>query len=165
MATQSNASDQLFLLDTREDLQEHLLNMLKKGRKDIAIFSHKLDPVLFNNDSISAAISGVARSSHASKVRIAIEQPQVLVESSHQILSLAQRLVSKISIQKVTIEPQDSYQFVIVDRDKLWLQHSEEHFTGFANYDARPEVKRFLAIFNELWKYSEEDSRLRVLSL
>jgi len=121
MATQSKTSDQLFLLDTQEDLQKHLLGILEKGRKDIAIFSHKLDPVLFNHDAISSAISCVARSSQASTVRIAIEQAEALVEVNHKILTLAQRLVSKISIQKITIEPQDSYQFVIVDQDKLWL--------------------------------------------
>lgn len=165
MATQSKTSDQLFLLDTREDLQEHLLKILDEGRKDIALFSYSLDTALFNNDAVCSAISKIARSSHVSTVRIAIEEPQALVEANHKVLALAQRLVSKISVRKITIKPQDNYQFVIVDKDKLWLQHGQEHFTGLANYDARPEAKRFLNLFNDFWKYSQEDPRLRALTL
>lgn len=163
MSSVSSTSDTLFLLDNKTDLQDHLVNMLQQGRKDVAIFSHSLDPTLFNDEALNSAISTIARSSPSSCIRIAIEEPQALVDANHKLLTLSQRLVSKIKIQKITVEPQDPYQFMIVDQDKLWLQHSKDSFTGFANYDARPEVKRFISIFNDLWKNSESDARLRKL--
>jgi len=163
MATKSSTSDELFLLDSKADLQQHLLKMLGAGRKDIAIFSHSLDADLFNNSQIAADISAIARSSRCASIRIVIENSQALIDNNHKLLTLAQRLVSKISIKKLIITPQDTYQFMIIDQDKLWLQHNKEDYAGFANYDARPEVKRFLILFNDLWKHSEEDPRLRSL--
>jgi len=165
MSSISPTSDQLFLLDNQEDLQEHLIKILEKGKRDIAIFSRSLNPSLFNNQSVRDTLSKVARSSSVSSVRILINHPQIIVESGHTLLTLSHRLSSKIKMQKLLIEPQDPYEFVIIDNDKVWLQHSEDSNTGFANYNARPEAKRFLNLFNDYWKNSEEDVRLRRLTL
>ncbi len=165
MSPQSTTDKNLYLLEDPESLQEHLVNMARKARKDIAIFSHSLEPMLFNNEALTSAISTTARRSRNSSIRIIIEEPKVLVDTNHRILTLSQRLVSAISIKKLMIEPQDGYQFMIVDNDKLWLQHNLENFSGFANYAARPEAKRFMTIFNDLWKNSEENARLRQLIL
>jgi hypothetical protein len=146
MSSISTTSDQLFLLDNKEDLQEHLIKLLEKGKHDVAIFSRSLNPSV-------------------SSVRIIIERPQTVVESRHTLLTLSHRLSSKIKIQKLLIEPQNPYEFVIVDNDKLWLQDQEESNTGFTNYAARPEAKRFLSLFNDYWRYSEEDIGLRSLAL
>lgn len=163
MSSTSNTSDQLFLLDNREDLLEHLIKVLSQGRRDIAIFSRSLNSALFNQDEVISSLSSIARLSRQANIRIVIENPQAIIDAKHKLLPLCHRLTSKIKIQRITIEPQDDYEFVIVDTDKLWLQHAEGKYSGFANYAARPEVKRFLTVFNDLWKHSEEDSRLRNL--
>ncbi len=165
MSVTSNTSDQLFLLDNREDLTEHVETMLSKADRSVYIFSRKLNPLFFNHSHIADKLSALARKSHRSDIKILIESPQYIVEENHRILHLSHRLMSKIKLQKIVVEPQDDYEFMIVDNDKLWLQHKEESYTGFANYDARPEVKRFNIVFNDLWKNSEEDVRLRRLSL
>ncbi|MFT6389566.1 MAG: hypothetical protein ACJAUP_002959 [Cellvibrionaceae bacterium] len=165
MSSISTTSDQLFLLDNKEDLQEHLIKLLEKGKHDVAIFSRSLNPALFNHQAVRDALSTIARRASVSSVRIIIERPQTVVESRHTLLTLSHRLSSKIKIQKLLIEPQNPYEFVIVDNDKLWLQDQEESNTGFTNYAARPEAKRFLSLFNDYWRYSEEDIGLRSLAL
>lgn len=165
MASTSDTSDKLFLLDQKEDFHHYLLALLEKGARDVAIFSRKLNPLFFDHDDINDTLSKISRASRNASIRIAIQDPQAIVDANHKLLKLCHRLSSKIKIQKIIIEPQDPYEFVIVDDDKLWLQHSEKQYTGFANFDARPEVKRFLITFNDLWKNSEEDVRLRNLVL
>ncbi|MEO0443396.1 MAG: hypothetical protein AAFZ92_06595 [Pseudomonadota bacterium] len=165
MARQSETSEQLWLLDKQSDLKEHLHNIVLSGQQKVFIFSRELNGLLFNHQQLSQSISRIARASRFSEVKIVIEKPHALVESNHHLLKLAQRLPSKIAIKKLLIDPQDDYAFVIVDDDKLWLQHREDSNTGFANYDAKPEVKRFKTVFDGLWRNSQEDSQLRKLAL
>lgn len=165
MSSISSTSDDLYLLDNQGDIAEHLIQALNKAHHRIYIFSRHLNPIFFNNERVLDALSTTARRSHRSDIRILVERPQAVVEVHHKLLKLSQRLPSKIAIQKITVEPQDDYEFVIIDNDIVWLQHQEDIYTGFTNYDARPEVKRFEVVFNDLWKNSIEDVRLRRLSL
>ena len=165
MSSQSSSSKDLYLLDKPEDMAEHLIKALNKAKHRIYIFSRRLNPFLFNNEGVLDALSTTARRSRRADIRILVERPQAVVEVNHKLLKLSQRLPSKIAIREITADPQDDYEFVIVDNDKIWLQHKEDIYTGFTNYDARSEVKRFEVVFNDLWKTSREDARLRRLSL
>jgi hypothetical protein len=165
MSSQSSTSKDLFLLDKPEELAEHLIKALDKANYRIYIFSRRLNPLFFNHERVLDTISTTARHSRRADIRILVERPQTIVDVNHKLLKLSQRLPSKIAIQKITTEPPDDYEFVIIDNDKIWLQHKEDIYTGFTNYDARPEVKRFEVVFNDLWKNSQEDARLRRLSL
>lgn len=165
MSSISQTSDTLYLLDTQEDMAEHLLNVLKHANNRIYIFSRRLNPLFFNTEQVIDALSTTSRLSHRADIKILVESPQKIVDVNHKILKFAQRLPSKIALQKITTEPQDDYEFIIIDDNKLWLQHKEYTYTGFVNYDSRPEVKRFEVVFNDLWKNSEEDAQLRRLSL
>jgi hypothetical protein len=165
MSSQSLTSNDLYLLDKPEELAEHLIKALDKANYRIYIFSRCLNPIFFNNESVLDAVSVTARRSRRSDIKILVEQPQTIVDVNHKLLKLSQRLPSKIAIQRITTEPQDDYEFVIIDNDKIWLQHKQDTYTGFTNYAARPEVKRFEVVFNDLWKNSLEDPRLRRLSL
>ncbi len=165
MSRQSDTSDSLFLLDTIDDMRSHLLGMLQKGKQNVVIFSRYLNPLLFNHQDISDALSAIARTHPHAEIRLLVEHPQTIVEDNHLLLLFSQRLPSKIKIQRLISPSTEDSEFMIVDDDKLWLQHKQESYTGFANYDARPEAKRFMGLFNELWRNSEEDVRLRRLSL
>jgi len=58
---------------------------------------------------------------------------------------------------------------MIVDDNKLWLQHNENETTGansgFVNFSARVEVKKCMDKFRQWWRYSESDIRLKQLNL
>jgi hypothetical protein len=165
MAKNSEVSDKLFILESVEDLQDYLFKILKQARRDCYIFSRKLNPTLFNHDRIYDVLSNIARSSSQAQIKILIEDHQSLIDCKHKILHLSKRLPSKLSMQIIKMEPTNDYEFVIADKDKLWLQHAEDSLTGFANFDAKPEVKRFSLDFDELWKNSEEHPDLRQLNL
>lgn len=169
MARQSESSDNLSLLDTLEDHQSYIVKLLRQGRHTVFIYSADLNALLFEQAEVIENLSRIARNGATSDIRIIIEDPQMLVDSNTKLLNLARRLPSKIKIQKLTIDPPDNTAFMLVDDDKIWLLHDHQIIagenTGFANFDAKPEVKNTRGIFKDLWRYSEEDVRLRQLSL
>ena len=161
----SSTQQSLFILDSAEEMQRHIQQLLEQGKHKVAIFSRTLNPLLFNHIAIVDAVSAIARSSPNAEVSILVQQPQVVAETNHLLLDLYRRLPSKIQCRKVIIEPQDDSEFMLVDDDKLWLQHKVGIYTGFANYDDRPQVKQYREKLSTLWLHSEEDARLRSIIL
>jgi|GEM_PF-3702346 len=169
MATQSTLSDHLFLLDTLEDHQDHIVQLLNKGQYSVLLMSEELNPHLFEQTEVIESLSRIARNGAVTDVRLIIKNPQAMVDNNPKLLNLARRLPSKISIQTLTIDPPDNKAFMLVDENSMWLQHDHQIIsgenTGFANSDARAEVKQYKERFKELWRYSQSDVRLRTLSL
>ena len=169
MAKQSETDSNLYLLDSLEDYQSKILDLLEQGKYTVKIFSRELNHLLFDSTQVVEAVSAIARRSPASDVRLLITQPQSLVDQNHKLLTLARRLPSKIKIQKLTIDTTDNKAFMIVDDNKVWLQHDEEVIagenTGFVNINAKAEAKQLSQEFSELWRYSEDDVRLRKLTI
>lgn len=158
-------SESLFILEDAEGMQQHLVNLIQQGRSTICIFSSNLDPFLLNTESARLAFSTLVRNHRRAEVRFLVEDPQAIVDANHQLMHLYRRLPSKIFMRKLIIDPPESYQFMTVDDDKIWLQHKASEYIGFANYDARPEVKRFSSLFKDMWKHSEESPQLRRLTI
>ena len=124
-----------------------------------------LNPIIFNHIDFIDALSRLARRSRLPEIRIIICDARALIDNNHRILPLSHRLTSKIKLRKLTIDPIDEKEFILIDYDKLWLQHKPEEMLGFANYAAAAEVKNLQVVFEDLWKNSVEDPSLRQLLL
>ncbi len=162
----SSSSDSLFILDALSDFCEHSDKLVTQGRREIRIFSHLLDPLLYERAEFVHCLSEFSRQSPQAHVYILIKDARVLVERGHQLIRLAQRLPSKFSIRKQGIQSEnESMGFMIVDRDKLLYKNDDEVFQGFANYSAAPEIKQLMDTWELLWRNSKEDPQLRALSL
>lgn len=149
------------------DFAEHAQSIVENSRREVALMSATLDRGVYDRPEFAAALSQLARTERNARVRILVKDIQPLVERGHLLLTLARRLSSKVSIRKLTIEPpQADRAFLIGDRDRLLYQHEEGVYQGFANYQAGPEIKPLLLLFEDLWeRQSEVSPDLRRLSL
>ncbi|GAB3107308.1 hypothetical protein G8770_06940 [Aestuariicella hydrocarbonica] len=163
----SENCETLTLLQGPEAFAKHLQQMLTQGRRHVEILTQQLDPLLFANADVCAALSGLARAHRQAEVRILIKDPKPLFGRHHPLLALQKRLTSKVNIRRLTTPPHSEHQgYVIVDQRQLLLQHQEGEFQGFCNTDAAPEAKSLLEEFNTLWlRHAEEIVELRPLSL
>lgn len=165
MSSISSVSDQLHLLDNNEDLRLHASQLISAGQRDMRLFSRKLNPAFFNRTTFVDTLSLVVRQSRLFCAKIIICEPKIIVEDNHKLLKLSHRLTSKIHIRRLTIEPEQEAEFMIVDRDKLWLQHKEYEHTGFADYDTPARAKQMTTLFEEYWKQSVADPALQQMVL
>ncbi|MGQ9424558.1 DUF7931 domain-containing protein [Gilvimarinus sp. F26214L] len=162
---QSDTDEQLFLLEDVEAFAHHALRVATRARREMVLLSGTLDPILFDHAGFADAISALARSDRNARVRILVKQVHPLIERGHRLLELSRRLSSKVEIRKLTIEPEnDAESYLIGDRDKLLYQHEPREYQGFANYNAGPEVRPILEVFDQLWaRHSEQSPALRRL--
>lgn len=166
MAKPSGASDQLLLLESCEDFRIQITRICANARRQIDIFSHSLDYPVYNHVDTVAAISQMVRSHSQARVRILVRDTRPLVENSHRLVRLAQRLPSKIQLRKLTEEPENSdMAYVLCDRDQLVYKNDDREYRGFVNFAAAPEVKNLRETFSRTWELARPDPKLRVLSL
>jgi hypothetical protein len=164
MAVQSSVSEHLWLLDTLADFNQHSLQIIQESRRNITMLTRDLDAHLYGTTEFTQALSDFARSSRYSQIQILVKDTKIALESGHPIINLAQRLSSKISVRKMTIEPNNKVMgFLYADTDKLLYKNNEEIYRGFANYTARHEIKSLREEFNYLWQYGESDPEFQRL--
>lgn len=166
MVEVSSVSDKLFLLDSPQEFQDYALKLVKQSRRSIAILSQDLDTLVYGNDAFVQAISEFVRSSRNAQVQILVKNTKPLVESGHKLARLHQRLSSKISLRKLTIEPPNTEMaFMLCDTDALLYKNDEAIYRGFANFDAAVEVKRLRETFDYIWQYGEAEPELQLLNI
>ena len=163
MATRSSSSETRFHLKDQNELQEYLIKLLENAQRKVAIFSHNLTPMLFDQPEIINELSRISRSHRLSKVFIIISNIQKLENNQHNIIKLSHRLPSKISIKKLDNNIHQKEEFLLIDNIGFWLKRDINQENGIVDFSARPEVSAYWDRFNFLWENSAEDTRVRQL--
>ena len=83
------------------------------------------------------------------------------------MLELAKRLPSKIYVQVVHSDYDEAIDsFIIGDNQFLSFFNNEDKLIGFTNYSARPESRKLIEQFQQLWAHhSAPNENLRNLTL
>ncbi len=166
MSTPSNISTDLLLLDCAQDYLENSIKVLSQATRSATIFSHVLDPHIYDNSDVLNAISQLARRSRYSEIRILVRHTKPLIELGHNLVRLSQRLPSKILIRKITTEPSNqNMAFLICDNSMLIYKHDDQNYQGFANYCAPQEIKSLKEAYLPCWEQGAFDMDLRQLNL
>ena len=143
---------------------EYAVSLGLSASRYVCILSPQLDPAAFDNSGLVDALSALARDSRQTQVRILISDARQLVGHGHRLLQLARRLPSCVQIRRLSEHPDWNNETVVI-RDRagvLYKPGGSEH-GAFYDPDSRASTGRHLEQFDELWRYSVEDSELRAL--
>lgn len=137
------------------------------AQRSIDIFSHQLNPALYDDAELVDVISALARRGPQTQIRILVRDPRPLYGCDRPLLTLAQRLPSHMQIRAYTEGASDPrLGFFCADGEHLIHFADEPALTGFARREARAESRQLRDEFEHLWIYgSREDANLRRLSL
>lgn len=143
-----------------------LRDLIDQAERDLLIYSQQLDRAVFANEDVVSALSHFARRHPRSRIDVLIHDSRRLVGRRHELLELARRLDSKVSIRKVPSEEQDENRtFVVTDTRGLWLLPDVEELSGIACADDEVQAKHLRERFEELGRRARPDPELRTLSL
>jgi hypothetical protein len=142
------------------------VSLCRGASRYVCILSPQLDHAAFDNCDLVEALSALARSSAQTQVRILINDPRQLVTRGHQLLQLARRLPSTVLLRKLAEHPSWNNETVVIrDRDGVLYKPGGADHDAFYEPDSRATTRRYLELFDELWRFSEEDAALRTLSI
>lgn len=159
--------DQVLRLETVDQFRLHFKQITEAANRTLDILSHHLEKLLYADGGFVEAISGVARYSANSMVRILLRDSAPLNGANHPLVLLAQRLPSRVIIRTLTEQPQNQdMAYVITDRKRLVYFNDESELVGFACYQAAAEAAHQLNEFEHLWdRHSKSDPNLARLHL
>lgn len=140
--------------------------MCQDASRYIAILSPQLDRAVFDSQALAEALSELARRSRQTEVRILVADSRDIVTRNHRLLQLARRIPSCIHVRRLREHPDWNGETLVV-RDRngvLFVPAGAEH-QGFYEPQSRASAESHLELFEDLWRYSEEDPELRTLSV
>lgn len=149
------------------DVVPLMTGFAEAGVRCVDIFSHCLNPLVYADAQLVAAVSAIARRSRQSQIRVLVRDPTPLYGSAQPLVTLIQRLPSRAQIRAYTEGAKDRYMgFFCVDKQHLVYFSDEQQWQGFAREDAPAESRHILNEFEHLWLYgSVEDPNFRTLTL
>ncbi|WNO11235.1 GNAT family N-acetyltransferase [Teredinibacter sp. KSP-S5-2] len=144
------------------EFAHHLAAMVQPTLRYVDIYSHHLQTGIFANPRLVDALSRFARSNRRARIRMLVHTAKPLYGSNHPLITLAQRISSKVAIRVINEDPMKAeVGFCICDKRRLIYFNDEQNQDGFVNYQAPRESESCLEEFDRYWqKYSDTDPNL-----
>jgi hypothetical protein len=141
------------------------IKLCAAANRELRIISPSLDHAVFDNRELADALSALARRNRSSRIRILVNDPRAMVLRGHRLLSLARRLPSSISIQKLEHHPDMNGETVLLRDNSGLLYMPAERDGGYCHPDSRASTQPYIDKFDYLWERSSDDPEFRQMGL
>lgn len=159
-------SKQKLQIETIEENRLAALALAKQANRSLHIFSHDLDPMIYDNNEFVDAVRELAIGHSQAQLQIIIQDSRKIIENGHRIVELARRVSSRIFIRRTPPEMKSySQAFLIADKTGVLYRTIGDRFEGYVNFDDRFECKNLLDFFATTWEHSAPDPELRRLHI
>jgi predicted GNAT family N-acyltransferase len=163
---QLGKTNELYHLHTLEDHQAHATSMVRQAKHYLCIFTHNLDPQIFDTPPFIDATKKLAIRSRFSRIRILLQDNTLVMQQGHRLVELAQRLSTAIEVRIPGEEYRDHAEnFMLIDEVGYIHRKQAENLLGTACYNDNHRVNRMQTIFDEAWEFGTPDRELAWLHL
>jgi len=153
-------------LEGVEEFREKAEMLVGRAQREIRIFSLRLEPGIYANNTFCDAIYTFATSHPLARVRILVKDIAQVIHHTHQLHELCLRLPSRIQIRKLETREECLHtEFMLVDRTGILYKQEPERFVGYVVPHAPLEAVQLVEEFDNLWEQSELDPELRRLHI
>jgi len=159
--------DEVIRLNRLSDFHFHLHLLTISTSRYLDILCDSLNPQLYGAECVVSAVSSLARRSRSSSIRILLRDSSSLQGVHHPLVSLSQRLSSKIEIRVLSSDYKPKSQsYAVFDRRRILFFNNESEMKGFVNYLASAEARHEKEEFERCWEqYSCADPNLAALHI
>ena len=153
-------------LNSVEQCRQAALSLASQAQKTIYIFSHDLEPQIYNQIPFLDAVKELAIRSRQSCIRILLQDNEKAQRDGHRLLQLWHRLTSKIEIRRPHPDYIDHPEgFLVADETGYLHRRLYTGYEATVDFNSRLEAGRLSRFFNEVWEQSGPDSELRDLHI
>jgi predicted GNAT family N-acyltransferase len=151
----------------RDEAIAAIAALLADARREIALYTRDLDPVLLDVPAILDAIKRIALSGRGARVRAIVHEPRKAIADGHRLIALAQRLPSLIELRVPQDETDRQYAsaFVINDRRGYLFRALASRSEGEGSSYAPGRHAQLSEYFDQVWERSVPSEELRQLAI
>lgn len=145
--------------------------LIQCARRDICIFSDRLDAVFYSNTPLCYAIHSFITQHPSARVRIIVKDITHVINHSNQLHELCLRLPSRIQIKKLQLHGTDNStscqhsEFILIDRVGLLYKQEPKYYVGYVIQYAPTKVVALVNEFETFWNQAQIDPELRHLNI
>jgi hypothetical protein len=156
--------DQDIELSTSQENLDAAVSLFKQARRSILIYTHVLDPKIFNQTACIDALKAFVLQNSTARIQILIRNPDRTLRSGHRLISLARHLSSYIEI-RVIHEDYASAQdaFLLIDQRGMLRLMEGDRYDGICNFNNPRLAVELSHRFTEVWNHSNEIAEYRHL--
>ena len=142
------------------------LDMLRRTRRSVYIFSRQLDGRLYDTREFADALTRLATRQPGARIRILIRNLEPLIAHGHRFIELSRRLPSAMEIRVVHPDYRHFNEaFMVFDDRRIIHRKLADRYEGMAYEDDPKRARHWLDFFTEVWNVSQVDPNLRRLHL
>jgi len=142
------------------------LDMLRRTRRSVHIFSRQLDGRLYNTREFADALARLATRQPGARIRILIHNIEPLIAHGHRFIELSRRLTSAMEIRVVHSDyRQFNEAFMVFDDRRIIHRKLADRYEGMAYENDPNGARQWVTFFTEVWEVSQVDPNLRRLHL
>ena len=157
---------QVFRFDSAESAYQLAVTMVQQASRALKLVSSDLEKGFYDREEFIEAVSRLARRHRLAEVRLLIRDVKPLVGQSHALLSLMDRLPSKISLRVMHPEyPNSSHSYLLVDSTGVVHRKDPAVYQGFACFNDAGRNRQLSEEFEAMWQRATPSPELRRLSL
>ncbi|HEY3858917.1 MAG TPA: hypothetical protein VGM47_04820 [Gammaproteobacteria bacterium] len=153
-------------LETLADNRAGAVAVAAVARRELALFSHDLEPLLYDKDDFISVVQALATRSRMSRIRIVCIDPGASVRAGHRVVNLAQRFSSYVEVRRASPDhAQLAETFLVADEEAVLFRPIASRYEGYADLHAPLEARKYLKQFSEIWEKAEPDPEFRRLGI
>ena len=153
-------------LESLADNRKAAVEVARSARRELALFSHDLEPMLYDTQEFMAAVQALVTRTRFAKVRVVSIDPGPSVRAGHRLIQLAQRFTSYIEMRRASKgHAQVAETFLIADETGLLYRPIASRYEGFAGVDTALDARLHLKAFEDIWNQADPDPEFRRLGI
>lgn len=158
-------ADESFVeLTTVAENRDAVVALAGLARRQLAIFTHELEPQLYDDAEFLEAARQLALAGRGARVRILLKDSTRMRLNGSRLVALARQLPSYMEFRK----PHADYMglnetFVVADERGLLHRKLADRWEGSADLDDPARAREKLKLFEEIWQRSNADPEARQL--
>jgi hypothetical protein len=147
-----------------DETRDAVVEMVGMTDRRIAIFSSDLEPGIYNEERFLEAVKRLTLGKPFARIRVLIANPARVVRNGNPFVQLARRLSACIEFRNVNEEYRDHREaFLIADETALIYRSDSRKWEGIADTHEPAVARRYLGLFDEVWKASRVEAEIREL--
>ena len=153
-------------LETLADNRCGAVAVAAVAKRELALFSHDLEPLLYDKDEFVQIVQSLAARSRMSRIRIVTIDPGASIRAGHRLVAVAQRFSSYMEVRRASKDhSQLAETFLVADEEAVLFRPIATRYEGYADTHAPLEARKFLRQFADIWEMAEPDPEFRRLGI
>jgi hypothetical protein len=161
---QLGESEEPVPFSTAAENREIARQMAAQARRSLHLFTADLDPLVYDEPGFVEAAARMARSHPRARVLVLVHDADLAAKRGHRLVTLAQRLSSRVEIRKTPAEFVGSGDtFLVADTTGYLRRPIASRFEGEACFRDPFGARGLQERFEEAWERAHADPQLRRL--